>query len=321
LGFLDFPGDQKIFPVDGQHRVEGIKASLESNPELKDQQIGVIFIGHSKDEDGMIKSRRLFTTLNRYAKPVTMDDIIALDEDDSVAIVTRNLLESFDFFNGARITKNKSKAILDTDKNSFTSLITLYQCNKELLKLFRVNRKQEAPNSVRDKWSLEDYLKFRPAEVEIVLFQTFLTEFWISFSENFDDINNFYHSDEPNPAEPFRNRISGGSLLFRPVGLLPLVQAIIEIYKRDDLPFDDIIEEINNINFTISENPWKNVLWNPTERTMIMGTQVLVKLLLLYIYDPNILRPSELIKLKEKYADKISWEGEIDEILNDMPTL
>ena len=34
MGLLDFPGNHKIFPVDGQHRVEGIKASLKEDPNL-----------------------------------------------------------------------------------------------------------------------------------------------------------------------------------------------------------------------------------------------------------------------------------------------
>ena len=170
-----------MFPVDGQHRVEGIKAALIDNPELKSNTIGAIFIGHSTDAEGMQKSRRLFTTLNRYAKPVTMDDIIALDEDDSIAIVTRSLLENFQLFSGKNVTKSKNKAIPDTDKNSITSIITLYQCNRELLKLFRKKRKTEAPNSSRDKKSFADYLKFRPEEEEIRLFKTLISPYQLPF--------------------------------------------------------------------------------------------------------------------------------------------
>ena len=59
MGFLDFPNEgEKIFPVDGQHRVEGIKSALRANPEFGDNKIGAIFIGHSTDEVGMQKSRR-----------------------------------------------------------------------------------------------------------------------------------------------------------------------------------------------------------------------------------------------------------------------
>ena len=92
VGVLHFNGEEKIFPVDGQHRVEGIKAALKEKPEIGSETISVILIGHSNSTEGMEKSRRIFSTLNRYAKPVRLGDIIALDEDDVVAITTRILL-------------------------------------------------------------------------------------------------------------------------------------------------------------------------------------------------------------------------------------
>lgn len=322
LGFLDFTGNEKLFPVDGQHRVEGIKAALKENIELKNEKIGVLFIGHSKNEEGMQKSRRLFTTLNRYAKPVTMDDIIALDEDDSVAIVTRNLLEEFSLFTGTRVTKSKNKAIPDNDKKSITSIITLYQCNYELLKLFRRNRKRDAPNPSRDKLSREDYLKFRPDQVEIDLFNNFCKSFWQTFETEIDEIQEFSTDKSENPALKFRNKEDGGNLLFRPVGLLPFVQAVIEIHKRTEDDIDYIINRLSMIDFTLNSIPWKNVLWNPNERTMIMGTSGLVKLLLLYMFNDNVIRPSELRSLSEKYSDKIGIENEgSDLVLNDVPLI
>ena len=37
MGFLRLNGQEQIFPVDGQHRVEGIKEALKENPKLKDE--------------------------------------------------------------------------------------------------------------------------------------------------------------------------------------------------------------------------------------------------------------------------------------------
>ena len=88
VGVLHFNGDEKIFPVDGQHRVEGIKAALREKSEIASETISVILIGHNNTPEGMEKSRRIFSTLNRYAKPVRLGDIIALDEDDVVAILS-----------------------------------------------------------------------------------------------------------------------------------------------------------------------------------------------------------------------------------------
>lgn len=321
LGFLDFPSQtEKIFPVDGQHRVEGIKAALKENPELANNKIGVIFIGHSTSDEGMQKSRRLFTTLNRYAKPVTMDDIIALDEDDSIAIATRNLLENFPLFTDKKVTISKNKSIQENDKNSITSIITLYQCNKELLKLFRYKRKLESPNVQRDNKSFEEYLKFRPDSQEVELFDNFCISFWTKFSENFTVVNSFLDSGDERPALPYRNRENGGNLIFRPVGLLPLIQASVEIHKRQNIDFSDIFSRLNRLDLNLNQTPWKLVLWNPFENSMIMGSSGVVKLLLLYMYG-NVIRPSELISLRNKYAAKINFEENIDTVLDNIEIL
>lgn len=323
LGFLDFPGNEKIFPIDGQHRVEGIKAALKETPELKNNKIAAIFIGHSRSDEGMQKSRRLFTTLNRYARPVTEDDIIALDEDDSVAIATRSLLEEFPLFAGKRITKSKNKAIPEKDQDSITSIITLYQCNIELLKSFRLMRKRLHPDLIRDKKSLSDYLKFRPNDEEISLFIEFLKDFWTKFIESLQSITEFQNIPiENNPASSFRNRTSGGNLIFRPVGLLPFIQAVIEIKKREDNDFKVILKKFNKFNFNIDTIPWRNVLWNPTEKTMIMGNSTLTKILLIYIYNRNLLSPKEVYTLEKKYADRIGiTNGNVKSVLTKIPRI
>lgn len=315
LGLLDFPGEHKIFPLDGQHRVEGIKAALEEDPELCNEQIAAIFVGHMNDEEGMRKSRRLFSTLNRYAKPVTMDDIIALDEDDSIAIVTRELLETFDLFTNNRVTKNKNKAIQENDKSSFTSIITLYDCNYEILKLFRKTRKIESPDETRDRKTINEYLKFRPKEEEVILFNDFCLGFWTSFAEEMDVIQTFLQFSSINPARHFRNSEIGGNLLFRPVGLFPFIQAALEIHKRTNISFDELFYSMNLIDLNMNQRPWLQVMWNNYEHTMIMGNQGLTKLFLMYLYNFEILRPFELRNLKIKYAAAISYEGEIDNVL------
>ncbi|MCB0522400.1 MAG: DGQHR domain-containing protein [Saprospiraceae bacterium] len=320
MGLLEFPGNHKIFPVDGQHRVEGIKAALKEKPELGTQRIAAIFIGHKNDPEGMQRSRRLFSTLNRYAKPVTMDDIIALDEDDSVAIVTRELLETFDLFANNRVTKSSNKAILDSDKQSFTSIITLYQCNRELLKQFRAERKRSNPNPSRDSLSMENYLKFRPKEEELTLFNSYCIEFWMAFKENFVVVRDFLNSGDGHPALAYRNKEFGGNLLFRPIGLLPLIQASIEVQKRIGGELSTIFQRFNMIEMTISVEPWKNVLWNPNERTMIMTPAATVRLILLYMYGMDVIKPSEISDLKKKYADKISSD-KVESVLVGIPVL
>ena len=59
------PGEEIIFPVYGQHRVEGIKKAIIENPDLANEKVPVILIGHQNTSEGKQRTRRLFLTLNR----------------------------------------------------------------------------------------------------------------------------------------------------------------------------------------------------------------------------------------------------------------
>lgn len=312
MGLLEFPGRHRIFPVDGQHRVEGIKAALKEKPELKNQRIAAIFIGHKNDEQGKRKTRRLFTTLNRYAKPVRDDDIIALDEDDCVAITTRMLLEDYDLFTKKRVVYAKQKAIPTNNKEAITSIITLYQANKELFKFFYENNF----NKKATKTTVDKYLKFRPSEEAIDSFQEYSILFWNAFKTKLTFVNN-YLATQKNSAEKFRNNETGGNLVFRPIGFLPLVKASLIIRKREEKSFEEIFEKFNTINFNLDSKPWHYVTWNPIERKMIMSSDSVTLLLLIYLYDKELLNANELMKLKEGYASKISYENKnLENVLN-----
>ena len=92
VGFLEIDSNTvNVFPVDGQHRVKGIIEAISEDDSLAAEEVPVIFIAHKSDTDGKKRTRKLFSTLNRRAKPVGENYQIALDEDDVVAIVTENL--------------------------------------------------------------------------------------------------------------------------------------------------------------------------------------------------------------------------------------
>ena len=184
----------------------------------------------------MKKTRRLFTTLNRYSKPVKLNDIIALDEDDCVAIATRELLEGHPLFIGRNVNNAEQKAIPDADKTAFTSLITLYQCNLELYKKFIADHSGQNPT----KLLIQEKLKYRPSEKDLAEFIGYVLEFWTTFCTSLDIIRQ-YLSLELDPARKFRNTTTGGNLLFRPVGILPFIQVVLDVNKRTGRPFVDIL--------------------------------------------------------------------------------
>ncbi|HEY0668748.1 MAG TPA: DNA sulfur modification protein DndB [Sphingobacteriaceae bacterium] len=312
MGLLEFPGNHKIFPVDGQHRVEGIKAALQDNPELRHEKIAAIFIGHKNDEEGRQKTRRLFTTLNRYAKPVKDDDIIALDEDDIAAITTRYLLEEYDLFTDKRVVYAKQKAIPSNNRDAITSIITLYQANCVLLKLWHVNYHSSKLTARK----FIEFLKFRRPEVEITSFQDFCKDYWNQFK--ILSVVSRYLAYEINAAEPFRRNDNGGNLIFRPIGFLPLVQASAIVRDRTNATWQHIFSRFEEINMNLDQRPWINILWNPVEHKMIMSSGSLTILMLIYLYNPNILNTQELLKLKNGYAARINYEGDINNVLEEI---
>ena len=313
MGFLELTGHEKIFPVDGQHRVEGIKAAVEERSSLGKEAISVLLIGHIKDDNGMQKTRRLFTTLNRYARPVKLNDIIALDEDDTVAIATRELLENFKLFTGKRINNAEQKAIPENDRSAITSLITLYECNLEIYKTYI---KQKTGNNPTKLFLIEK-LRYRPKDEDLAEFINYCNSFWVDFLENLKEIAE-YSSIDFEPARKFRNSEKGGNLLFRPVGLLPFIQTVLEINRRTGEKYSEILSNFNAIELRISEVPFTMVIWNPVERTMIMGNKTLTKLLLFYLYDEKILSNRELRILKEKYAIVLNKTDDIENVLRDI---
>ena len=316
MGFLRLNGEEKIFPVDGQHRVEGIKDAIKKSPELEDETIAVILIGHHKDKEGMEKTRRIFSTLNRYAKPVSTGDIIALDEDDTVAIVTRNMLESFPLFMNENISdEKKTKAIVEKDTKSFTSLIKLYETNKIVYKYytsFRDNTKR-----IHSSTEIDKFLKFRPKQEDIDDFEKYLTEFWELFINSFEGIKEYVASTEKDAAAKYRNRENGGLLYFRPVALPQLVTAILETCFRSKVTLSNSMSAYSQLEMCISKAPWVKVLWDAESRTMIMKNKTLVRPLLMFMYDRSVLNAKELESLRIRYAKVLEIEPtEIDDKLN-----
>ncbi len=310
MGFLQLNGNEKIFPVDGQHRVEGIKAAIIENPDLAKEEISILLIGHKKDQEGMQKTRRLFSTLNRYAKPVKLNDIIALDEDDTVAIITRELLENSRLFTGKRTSLSEQKGISEFDKSSITSIITLYEANQELYKHYVRQKFNINPT----KMVLYEKKRYRPSDDELNDFKSLCFNFWKDFEETSLDIEKYINT-ESEPAKEFRNNINGGNLLFRPIGFLPFIQATIDLNRRTNMEFKEILKRLNKQNLIINEKPWKNVLWNDVEKTMIMGNRSLTKLLLMYKFNPKILSNNEMQNLKKKYGYLIGKEDDLDNCL------
>ena len=271
LGILRLDGTQIFFAIDGQHRVEGIKQALKKDNELKKEEVSVIFVAHRNDS--MERTRRLFTTLNRYAKPVSKSEIVALDEDDIIAITTRELVEKHPLFQ-EKISLSKTKAIAVKDNRNFTTIITLYDV---LEILFRRKR----------GWS--EFKRHRREDDTIAEFNRNSVHFWDRMVVHFPPLKEVIASQpDENIAGRYRHR-AGGHLLFRPVGLL-IIANVVRQAKDAGLDEAEAIKRISEVSMELTDEPWVGLLWDKINQRMISGTipQKVAKQILFYTIGGNL---------------------------------
>ena len=256
LGVLVFDGSEKLFAVDGQHRVVGIKRAVAERQALQDEEVCVIFVGHSSDRKGLQRTRRLFTTLNRYAKPVNKTEIIALDEDDAMAILTRRLLESFPLLKNFTSIK-KGKNIPANDRRNLTTIVTVYDT---LDKYFSTGGKD---------W--RDFKKQRPSPRQLDVLYKQATDLWNRLIGEFAPLRQLLASEpEDEISFKYRNRNVGGHLLFRPVGLLMII-SVIRYLRAEGKPLQQAISRVARAPMSLSEDPWSGLLWDSANHRMTVS--------------------------------------------------
>ena len=311
LGILSLTGLEKIFPVDGQHRVAGIKEALEINPDLGQEKVPVIFIGHSKNDVGMQRTRRMFSTLNRYAKPVSMRDIIALDEEDVIAIASRNIIDQSKLFEDDRILDSKTKAIPDNNERALTTIITYYECNKELAWLFLKDKPVKGLDEklIKGKAKVNEYIRHRPNDEVIEFFTNECEAYWSALIGECQDA---FKKDVG--IGKYRNR-DGGHVFFRPVSLIPFTKALVRIKEKENLDYENLIRKFPSNVFWIQNDIWKKIIWDDVKKSMIMGNSKLIELIFLYSYDNSFLTESEKKKIVKELESKWDYhESDIIEI-------
>jgi len=243
LGLLIFTGDEKMFAIDGQHRVEGIKEAYRENPErLRHDQYPVIFVAHLDTPDGKVRTRRLFCDINKNAVAVAEGDKVVIDEDDISAIVTRRIYANYPAFKGGKeIAVTERKEILERDgKERFTSLLALYTVTKKLKRLFR-----------KKAGTLESDLQNVPRLEPIV------TGFFDFVIEREPSLNKYFKQRRTTLAAERKNN---RNLLFRPVGLEVLARLYAYFHARGGL--SRLAEGLTRLNFQSPHGVFDGILWS-----------------------------------------------------------
>ncbi len=242
LGLLVFSGDENMFAIDGQHRVEGIKLARQKSADtIKVDQYSVILVAHVDDKDGKIRTRRLFSDINKRAIPVSNGDKVVIDEDELNALVARRIYANYPHFKrGKLISITENERMPDGDTKHFTNLLTLYAVNKKLRKLFKKQR------------GLPEY-----ALEQVEAFARTSADFYDFVIQHEPSYRRFFGSKTTTLAKERRNN---RNLLFRPIGLVLL--ASLYAYFRNANNLDVLTNNLKRIKFTSPDGHFDRILWN-----------------------------------------------------------
>jgi DNA sulfur modification protein DndB len=213
FGILSLNGDESIFAMDGQHRAMGIRNAVAEGQHIKDDEVAAIFVAHRATEEGGIRTRRLFSTLNRYAKPVSPAETIALSEDDNAAIITRRIVDANELLM-ARVLTTKNRAINPTNSTDFTNIMVLYDMVRIYLTdspVFGIKVNGNPSRAYSETRVEEDQLKKDQERFEALL---------TKFAEGIPVLKAYFN------GAPINRKDDSSSLLFRPIGQIVFISVL-----------------------------------------------------------------------------------------------
>jgi len=204
LGFLTLQGDEALFALDGQHRLAGIKKAIKDKIDQDPyDEVSVIFVGHRDTKKGLERTRRLFTTLNKTARPVTKGEIIALDEDDVMAICVRRLIEETELLSGNRIAFVASNNMPTQNTTALTTIANLY----DVLTTLFTNAQSEL------KKPKADLQRVRPDDETLQKYFKFAESYFLQLRKNFKALDEFFSAKNTAPVVKRYRGGHGGHVL------------------------------------------------------------------------------------------------------------
>jgi DNA sulfur modification protein DndB len=213
LGVLQLGGGEKLFAVDGQHRLAGMKRFLEESAAAPkklgqstaaDDLVSILVVAHRVDRK--IRTRRLFTTLNKTAVPVSKMERIALDENDVMAITVRRLVEDHAWFQSPRIAMQHTNNLGRDENVALTTIGNLYDVLRVLFLATSGAKKKE--------------LEFvRPSDASLDSYYEQAVDFFEALGKVEPGLAKYFTSEEPASVCSGFRRSDGGSVYFRPLGL------------------------------------------------------------------------------------------------------
>lgn len=292
FGVLTFDGSQNYYALDGQHRLKAIKTILDPSEDANlrcpkgfpEEEISVLVV-LKRDEDSEAefrrRYRRLFSSLNRYAKSTDRDTNIIMDEDDAFAILTRRLITDYQFFSAPGRQRDSFKVLtkgknLRVNSSHFTSLQTLYTMNEILLT--SAERENNGWGSGEQKIrKTEEFIVFRPEEEYLDELYDEVTVYWDALLEVIPALRN-----EPPMMRDHDQTDTNAQdhLLFWPIGQELLARLARRLLNSESIgaapkkaKVRSTLQPLGEIDWELHAAPWKYLLLIQSDETWKMRSE------------------------------------------------
>ncbi len=269
FGVLTLDGTHSFFALDGQHRLRAIKDALLKNPNLGSEDICVLLVTHHNTLEGRERTQRLFTNINRNAKPTTAGENIALDVDDAKAIVTRRLLTEHDFLSGdgrVRIFSRPPDSsgsftlakglVRQGDLSAWTTMPVLYDLVEALV--------FDADPSVKDR-------AVRPDDQVLEATYRLVSDRIDQLLEACGNVRAAIESASSAKKVRMPEAKQGMSHpMMRPVVQKAVVRTMCALVEQGRLTWQEVIDRLRAFSWKMHDVPWNSV-FNVDKGTMITG--------------------------------------------------
>ena len=306
MGVLTIAGSQSCVVLDGQHRFAALRAATsdtyksagEFQDAIADDQLSVLFLPF----ETLVKTRRIFNKVNRYAKPTSPSDNIITSEDDGYAIIARWLVDPeppeglsdrvppFGKYQhrGESIVEWRSTK-LESASCRITTLSALYQVVEAVLQ-------HEGFERLDEKHHVN-----RPDDATLASGYELCASWWTDVLGNLTAFR--FALDRPFCIPDYRSFQHKWSLLFRPVSQIAVAKGLIGATQLG-LTLEEAVVRANKVKWKAAHPMWTDtiVFANGHMNARQAGINTTAELIT-YLLAADRMTPSQTERVRRAYGE------------------
>jgi len=257
---------------------------LKPSSDLAKEDVTVILIDYDQK-----KARKIFTKVNRYAKATTTGQNLVTDDDDIIAVLSREIANDVKLI-GPDLVKYRNNTLGERD-GYFTTLAALADCNDTIITTNFGGERIE-----RDRL---------PDQAQIALYRDKVRETWEFLLDNIELFSDAL-SDKDETGNGKRREIREDYLLGKPVPQVCLVKAFVRLtnLETNKLSPKQAAKNLNAIPWSKDERFWDGLFLKGGKKTILTKNAKLVTDIICYMCGEKLSDEGKSALL-DKYRDAL----------------